>query len=213
LLLFFLAGLGGQGEDGVFGRAAMLGKLPIQVVHVCQDQNLHPLHGVEEEHHIRPALSPSAAAPRVSHVYPSSRDAEFVAGFNTEDQVRIDAHFVFAIFMSLECIRRRQMRSSPMSLPRFSDEDPLELSLVMHIQNVQLNHQPRLPSPTRLLVEPLALRLERLCEALEDLSCRIVASVFSMDPLIGSDYGLLLRLLVPSVHLLYVLSEHLQQRR
>jgi hypothetical protein len=177
-----------------------------------QDQNLHPFRGVEEEHHIRPALSPSATAPRVSHVYPSSRDAEVVAGFNTEDRVRIDAQFVFAIFMSLECIRRRQMRSSPMSLPRFSDEDLLELSSVMHIQNVQLNHQPRLPSPTRLLVEPLALRLERLCEALGDLSCRIFASVFSMDPLIGSDYGLLLRLLVPSVHLLCVLSEHLQQR-
>jgi hypothetical protein len=101
LLLFFLVGLRGEGEDGVFGRAAMLGKWSVQVVHVCQDQNLHPLRGVEEEHHIRPALSPSAAAPRVSHVYLSSRDAEVAAGFNTEDQVRIDAQFVFAIFMSL----------------------------------------------------------------------------------------------------------------
>jgi hypothetical protein len=52
----------------------------------------------------------------------------------------------------------------------------------MRIQNVQLNHLPRLPSPTRLLVEPLALWLERLCEAREDLSCRIVASVLLKDP-------------------------------
>jgi hypothetical protein len=120
--------------------------------------------------------------------------------------VRIGVQVVFAIFMPLGCIRRRHMRSSPMSLPRFSGEDLLELSSVVRIPNVQLNHLPRLPSPTRLLVELLALRLERLCEAPKDLSCRIVASMLSTDPLIGSDCGLLLRQLVPPVHLLCVLS-------
>jgi hypothetical protein len=85
-----------------------------------------------------------------------------------------------------------------MSLPRFSGEDLLALSSVMHSPNVQLNSITRLPSPTRLLVEPLALRLERLCEALEDLSCRIVASI-------GSDCGFLLGQLVSVFHLFCVL--------
>jgi hypothetical protein len=110
--------------------------------------------------------------------------------------MRIAAPDVFAIFRPLGCSRRRQMRSSPKSLPRFSGEDFLDLSSVMHIRYLQLNHLPCLPLPTRLLVEPLALRLERLCEALEEHSCRIVASVLSTDPLAGSNCILLLRLLV-----------------
>jgi hypothetical protein len=57
---------------------------------------------------------------------------------------------------------------------------------------------------TRLLVEPLALRLARRCEAPEDHSCGFFAFVFSTDSLAGSDYVLLLSLLVV-VHLLYVL--------
>jgi hypothetical protein len=74
----------------------------------------------------------------------------------------------------------------------------------MRTRNVQLNHLPRLSLPTRLLVEPLALRLERLCEALEEHSCRIVASMLSTDPLAGSDFILLLRHLVLPVVLFYV---------
>jgi hypothetical protein len=73
----------------------------------------------------------------------------------------------------------------------------------MRTRNVQLNRLPRLLMPTRLLVEPLALRLVRLCEALEEHSCRIVASVLSTDPLAGSDCVLLFRHLVLPVVLLF----------
>jgi hypothetical protein len=117
--------------------------------------------------------------------------------------MRIATQVVFAIFKPLGCICWRQMRSSPKSLPRFSGEDFLALSSVMHIQYLQLNRQPRLPLPTRLPVEPLVLRLERLCEAPEEHSCRILASVLSTDPLAGSDSVLLLRLLVLPVVLLF----------
>jgi hypothetical protein len=72
----------------------------------------------------------------------------------------------------------------------------------MRTRKVQLNHLPRLSLPTRLLVEPLALRLERQFEALKEHSCRIVASVLSTDPLVGSDFVLLLRHLVLPVLLL-----------
>jgi hypothetical protein len=74
--------------------------------------------------------------------------------------MRIATQVVFAIFKPLGCIRRRQMRSSPKSLPRFSGEDFLALSSVMRIQYLQLNRQPHFPLPTRLPVEPLVVRLE-----------------------------------------------------
>jgi hypothetical protein len=70
------------------------------------------------------------------------------------------------------------------------------LSSVKHTQNRQLNLSPRLPVLTRLLVEPLALRLARCCEAPQDHSCRLIASVFSTDSVAGSDYVVLLSLLV-----------------
>jgi hypothetical protein len=38
---------------------------------------------------------------------------------------------VFAFFLSLRCIRRRQLRSSPMSLPIFNGEDSSVLSSVL----------------------------------------------------------------------------------
>jgi hypothetical protein len=46
---------------------------------------------------------------------------------------------IFAFFVPLGCIRRRQMRESPMSLPRFSCEDFFDLSSVMHPLDLQLN--------------------------------------------------------------------------
>jgi hypothetical protein len=89
-------------------------------------------------------------------------------------------HAVFAFFVPLGCIRRRQMRESPMSLPRFSGEDPIDLSSVRHPLDLQLNPQPQRRLPTRLLVEPLALRLVRLQEAPGEYNCR-----FSVRILIG----------------------------
>jgi hypothetical protein len=82
-------------------------------------------------------------------------------------------HTVFAIFVPLGCIHRRQMRESPMSLPRFSGEDFFNLSLVMPPQYLQLNPIPQSCLPTRLSVEPLALRLVRFQEALEEDNCRL----------------------------------------
>jgi hypothetical protein len=79
------------------------------------------------------------------------------------------------------------LRSSPMTLPRSSGEDPSVLSSVMLTPYLQLNFQPRWSLPSRLLVEPLALRMERLLEAPEVHSCRFISSVFSTDPLAGSD--------------------------
>jgi hypothetical protein len=107
--------------------------------------------------------------------------------------MRIAALVVFATFKPLVCIRQRQMRSSLKSLLRFSGEDVLAWSSVMHPQNLQLNHLPCLLVPTQLLVEPLALRLERLCETPEEHSCRIFASVLSTNSLRGFDCVLLLR--------------------
>jgi hypothetical protein len=122
--------------------------------------------------------------------------------------LRIVVQVVLAIFKPLGCIHRRQMRSSPKSLPRFSGEVFLDLSSVMRTRNIQLNCLPRLPMPTRLLVEPLALRLVWLCEALKEHNCRIVVSVLSTNPLAGFDCVLLLRRLVfPVVLLLCVLVD------
>jgi hypothetical protein len=107
--------------------------------------------------------------------------------YHTWISLQVTDHAVLAFFVPLGCIRRRQMRESPMSLPRFSGEDLFELSSVMHPQDVQLNPQPQRRLSTRLLVEPLALRLIRLQEALGEDSCRFFPSEFSSDPLTGSN--------------------------
>jgi hypothetical protein len=59
-----------------------------------------------------------------------------------------------------------------MSLPKFSGEDFFDLSSVMHPQDLQLDPKPQRCLPTRLLVEPLALRLVRLQEAPGEDNCR-----------------------------------------
>jgi hypothetical protein len=74
-------------------------------------------------------------------------------------------HTVIAFFAPLGCIRRRQMRESPMSLSRFSGEDFFELSSV-----------------TRLPVEPLALRLVRFQEALREDNCRFYCPNYHWTP-------------------------------
>jgi hypothetical protein len=99
----------------------------------------------------------------------------------------------YAIFLSLGLIRRGRVRASPMSFPRFSEEDPFVLSSVLRHLDLQLNHQPQMHQPTRLPVEPLALRLVRLPEALEECNCRFLASEFSPDTLAGSSCILPLR--------------------
>jgi hypothetical protein len=70
-------------------------------------------------------------------------------------------HVVFAFFVPLGCIRRRQMREFPISLPRFSGEDFFNLSLVMHPLDLQLNPQPQRHLPMQLLVEPLEKTIAR----------------------------------------------------
>jgi len=93
---------------------------------------------------------------------------------------------------------RRRVRASLLRFLRFSGREPLDLSSVMDIQDLQLNPSPRRRLPMRLLVEPLALRLDRLQEAPEEYDCRFCVSDFSSDPLIGSDCILQLCLLVLS---------------
>jgi hypothetical protein len=91
-------------------------------------------------------------------------------------------HAVFAFFVPLGCIRRRQIRESPMSLPRFNGEEFFDLSSVMHPQDLQLNPKPHRRPPTRLLVEPLALRLVRLQEAPGEDNCRFPVRILIEPP-------------------------------
>ena len=81
---------------------------------------------------------------------------------------------------------RRRVRSSRLRFLRFNNKEPPDLGSVLDISYLQLNLIPHRRLPTRLLVEPLALRLARLREAPEECDCRFVASEFSTDPLIGS---------------------------
>ena len=81
---------------------------------------------------------------------------------------------------------RRWVRAPLLRLLRFNGKDPPDLSSVMAILNLQLNPLPHWRLTTGLPVEPLALRLARLQETLEECNCRFVASEFSTDPLAGS---------------------------
>ena len=64
----------------------------------------------------------------------------------------------------------------------------------MDYLDLQLIPLPQKHLSTRLLVKPLALRLARLQEALEEYDCRCFESEFSTDPLVGSSCTLLLRI-------------------
>jgi hypothetical protein len=96
-------------------------------------------------------------------------------------------HSVFAFFGPLGCIRRRQLRESLMSLPRFGGKDFFDLSSVICPQDLQLNPKPHSCLPMRLLVEPLALRLVRFQEAPGEHNCKFFLSEVSSDPLAGSN--------------------------
>jgi hypothetical protein len=89
---------------------------------------------------------------------------------------------VFAFFVLLGCIRRRQMRESPKSLPRFSGEDFFDLSSVMLPPDLQLDPKPQSCLPTRLPVEPLALRLVRFQEGLGEYNCRFFCPISHRNP-------------------------------
>jgi hypothetical protein len=118
------------------------------------------------------------------------------SGSYTADELRI-ADQVVLIFLSLGCIRRRQLRSSPMSLSRFSEEEPSVLSSVLLPRYLQLNLKPCWCLPSRLLVEPLALRLARLLEVFEVHGCRFTLSVFSTTPWQAQAVFFLLRRRLP----------------
>lgn len=112
-------------------------------------------------------LAPVVAPCEVHQIYFFSLDVVIQSGCYNKDQLRIAVQAGFAIFFPLGCVRRRQMRSSSLLLPRFGGEDVLVLDSVTHHQNLQLNLQPHVPHPTRLLVEPLDLRLVRPFDAPE----------------------------------------------
>jgi hypothetical protein len=156
----------------VFRCIGLLASLPLPAS--FEDQQFHRDTATSDANLVDLCRCPSSAAPRKE------------SGSYTADLLRIAIQVVFA-FWPLGCIRRRQLRSSLMLLPRFSGEDLLVLSSVMLTPYLQLNLQPRWSLPSRLLVEPLALRMERLLEAPEVHSCRFISSVFSTDPLAGSD--------------------------
>jgi hypothetical protein len=91
-------------------------------------------------------------------------------------------HVACSFFLPLELFRRRWVRAFLISVLRFGGEDILILSLMMAIFDLQLNHLPRSSWPTRLLVEPPALRLTSTQKALEECDSRLFESVFSPDP-------------------------------
>jgi hypothetical protein len=132
-------------------------------------------------------LVPSFAAPKGFHlpIIIFFLEMALWSSCCTKDQLRIAVKAICAFFISLGCVRRRQVRSSLLSLPRFGDEDSV-LSSVKHPKHLQLNFQPRVLVPSQLLVEPLAFWMDRLYEALEELICRFGTSMFSMDTLVGS---------------------------
>jgi hypothetical protein len=108
--------------------------------------------------------------------------------------MQVAVHAAYSIFMPLELIRRKRVRAFPLSLLRFGGEDILVLSSVMPLFDLQLNPLPRSSHPTRLPVEPLALRLETSQKAPGECDCRFFESEFSPDTLAGSDCILLFRL-------------------
>ena len=97
--------------------------------------------------------------------------------------------YVFLLFG----IRRRWVRASLLWILRFNGQEPPGLSSVMAHLDLQLIPQPQRHLSTRLLVEPLALRLARLREALEECNCRYFESEFLPDPLAGSGCALVHR--------------------
>ena len=107
-----------------------------------------------------------------------------LSGWSTAYPLLVTVH-VGCAFLLFGTSRRR-VRSSLLRFLRFNSQEPTELGSVMDITYLQLNHLPHRRLPTRLLVEPLALRLARLQEALMECDCRFAASEFSSDPLIGS---------------------------
>jgi hypothetical protein len=107
----------------------------------------------------------------------------------TQISYQAAGHSVFAFFVLLGCIHRRQLRESLMSLPRFGDEDFFDLSSVIHPQELHLNLKPHSCLPSRLLVEPLALWLVRYQEAprAREDNCKFFLSEVSSDLLGGSN--------------------------
>jgi hypothetical protein len=196
------AGLGGEGEgSGVAGHAFLWGWFSgsaghfALMVYRCIGLLAPPVPAsIEDQQSSRITVMPEEKIADLCRCFSSTAPRKESSNY-TADLLRIAIKVVCA-FLPLRCIRRRQLRSSPMSLPRFSGEDPLVLSSVMHTPYLQLNLQPRWSLPSRLLVEPLALWMERLLEAPEVHSCRFISSVFSTDPLAGSDCVLPRRQLV-----------------
>jgi hypothetical protein len=188
-----LAGLGGKGEgSSVAGNAfswgwfsGSAGDFALMVYRCIGLLALPVPASTEDQQTSRMIVMPDEKIANLCRCHSSTASRKESSSY-TADLLRIVIMVVCA-FLPLGCIRRRQLRSSPMSLPRSSGEDPSVLSSVMLTPYLQLNFQPRWSLPSRLLVEPLALRMERLLEAPEVHSCRFISSVFSTDPLAGSD--------------------------
>lgn len=130
----------------------------------------------------------SSAAPKGFHrpMFLIFLELALRSSYYSKDQLRIAVKVVFVVFISLGCVRRRQVRSSPLWLLRFGDEDPSVLSSVKLPRHLHLNFQPRGLAPSQWLVEPLAIWLAGLCEALDDHICRCCKSMILMDNLVGS---------------------------
>jgi hypothetical protein len=87
------------------------------------------------------------------------------------------------------------MRSSQKSLPSFSGEDFLALSLVMHPRNLQLNPLPTMPLPTRCWLSRWPFGWWGCLRPLKNTIARSLHQC-SRQALAGSDCVLLLRQLV-----------------
>jgi hypothetical protein len=206
LPIHFLAGLGGEGEVVGVGALALLWQwikgpaAEVSMASWCSgwSASLMLPASPKDQQLPRGSATPFATPPdfcrRLRTAAPRKGSSSYTA-----DQLRIAIQVVLAFFLSLGWIHRQQLRSSLMSLPRFSGEDPPTLSSVVCIPYLQLNFLPRWTLPSQLLVEPLALWSASLLEALEDHSCMFISSMFSTDPLTGSGYVLRRRQLVLQV--------------
>jgi hypothetical protein len=133
LLRGWINGPAADATQMVFRCIGLLASLPIPAS--SEDQQLPRVTATPDANLDDLYRCPSSAAPRKE------------SGSYTKDLLRIAIQVVFA-FWPLGCIRRRQLRSSLMSLPRFSGEDHSVLSSVMLTPYLQLNLQPRWSLPS-----------------------------------------------------------------
>ena len=95
----------------------------------------------------------------------------YMSGGDVLFSLQATIHDEYAFLLFGTC--RRRVRASLLRFLRFNGQEPPGLSSVLALLDLQLILLPHRHLSTRLLVEPLALRLARLREALEESDCTL----------------------------------------